>query len=117
MIKIYGIKNCDTVKKTLRWFAEQNVTVDFIDFKKEPPTAELIQQWIALLGWESLVNKRGTTWRKLPETTKTSVDSTSAVALIQHQPSLIKRPLIELQGHLWIGFDLSQFAHIISRES
>ena len=117
MIKIYGIKNCDTVRKTLRWFAEQDAAVEFIDFKKAPPSPELIQQWIALLGWEGLINKRGTTWRKLPEQTKASLDNVSAVPLIQAQPSLIKRPLIELQGEVWIGFDLQQFAHIISRES
>jgi Spx/MgsR family transcriptional regulator len=117
LIKIYGIKNCDTVRKTLRWFSEQGVAVQFVDFKKEPPSPELIQQWIALLGWESLVNKRGTTWRKLPEQTKTALDSLTAIALIEQQPSLIKRPLIELQGQVWIGFDLQQFAHIISRES
>ena len=117
MIKIYGIKNCDTVRKTLQWFGAQETTVQFIDFKKEPPTPELIQQWIALLGWESLINRRGTTWRNLPEQTKASLDSVSAVPLIQQQPSLIKRPLIERQGDVWIGFDPQQFAHIISRES
>lgn len=113
MIKIYGIKNCDTIKKTLRWFESNNLEYQFIDYKKQPPEEPLARDFINTLGWETVINKRGTTWRKLDEETKNTVTDETAVSLIMQQPSMIKRPIIEHDGTFLIGYDESQFAQFI----
>jgi Spx/MgsR family transcriptional regulator len=113
MIKIYGIKNCDTIKKTLKWFDAHQLPYTFIDYKKEPPTAELASTFLDAHHWETIINKRGTTWRKLDEQTKTEMDQTRAIALIQEQPSIIKRPIVENDGQLWVGYDEAQFEQFI----
>jgi arsenate reductase len=113
MIKIYGIKNCDTIKKTLKWFEANNLEYQFIDYKKTPPDASLAKAFIDALGWETVINKRGTTWRKLDDKTKAAVTEDSAVSLIIKQPSMIKRPIIEQNGQFLIGYNETQFAQFI----
>lgn len=113
MLKIYGIKNCDTIKKTLRWFDAQGVDYQFVDYKKEPPTSELASAFLGAHNWEIIVNKRGTTWRKLDDDTKNTMDQKAALALIQEQPSIIKRPIIEKNGQFWVGYDESQFEQLV----
>lgn len=113
MIKIYGIKNCDTIKKTLKWFDAKGVDYRFVDYKKEPPTAELASAFLDAHHWETIVNKRGTTWRKLDDDTKSSMDKDKAIALIQEQPSIIKRPVIEVKNQYWVGYDEAQFEQFI----
>ena len=104
---IYGIKNCDTVKKTLRWLDAKGFSYTFHDYKSKGISAEKLRDWSQQLGWENLVNKKGTTWRKLaPEVQTKVVDEASAVALMQEQNSVIKRPLIEVDGKVKsLGFD------------
>lgn len=113
MIKIYGIRNCDTLKKTLKWFEANNVEFQFIDYKKQPPEEPLARAFIDAHGWETVINKRGTTWRKLDDETKNAVTDETAVSLIMQHPSMIKRPIIEQDGTFLIGYDETQFAQFI----
>ncbi|NBD21751.1 ArsC family reductase [Aquabacterium fontiphilum] len=108
---LYGIPNCNTVKKARDWLAEQGVAYTFHDYKKQGVPADRLPGWMAALGWERLINRQGTTWRKLsPETQAGVVDAASAQALMLAQPSVIKRPLIERDGvALGAGFDETQW--------
>jgi arsenate reductase len=104
---VYGIPNCDTVKKARTWLSEQGVAFDFHDYKKQGVPADRLAAWVAAVGWEPLVNRQGTTWRKLDEATKAAVvDAASAQALMRANASVIKRPVIERDGQvLSVGFD------------
>ena len=102
---MYGIPNCDTVKKARRWFADHEINIEFHDFKKEGISQKLLSQWCEQLGWEALVNRRGTTWRQLPEGEKTNLNKKKACELMVTAPTLIKRPVIEHNGRLWVGFE------------
>ncbi|GAB3242024.1 arsenate reductase [Chitinimonas naiadis] len=105
MIKLHGIPNCDTVKKARTWLEEHQIDYTFHDFKKQGVSAELLQGWVDRLGWEVLVNKQGTTWRKLDPARQASViDAGSAIVLLQEQPSLIKRPVLAHGEQLIVGF-------------
>ena len=120
-VTLYGIPNCDTVKQARAWLAAQGVEVVFHDFKKLGVPAERLPDWIAAVGWEALLNRRGTTWRKLDEASRQAIDNetgsaadSAAIALMQAQPSLIRRPLIaheDAQGRsgLLAGFDAAQY--------
>ncbi|PHV10301.1 ArsC family reductase [Chitinimonas sp. BJB300] len=104
-MKLYGIPNCDTVKKARAWLNEHGKSHEFHDFKKHGVSAELLGQWVAQLGWEVLVNKQGTTWRKLDSASQAAVvDAASAISLMQAHPSLIKRPVLNHDGQLLVGF-------------
>lgn len=107
---IYGIKNCNTVKKALTWLDENNIPYTFHDFKKEGVSLDKLEAWEAQIGWEPLVNKRGTTWRQLsPEVQSTVVDAASANALMQEKTSVIKRPVIESPAGIVVGFDAATY--------
>ena len=113
-MKLYGISNCDTVKKARAWLTAHQVAHEFHDFKKMGVTAEWLQQVAAQAGWQVLLNQRGTTWRKLDDTTKSSVnDEASAIALMLTQPSLIKRPILEVKGRYHLGFSAQQYQTIL----
>ena len=104
--KLYGIPNCDTVKKARNWLISHNIEVDFHDYKKEGITKEKLKQWSKEAGWEKLLNKKGTTWRQLPTETQASIVSErEAIALMKESPSLIKRPVIELGNKIMVGFN------------
>ena len=106
MTTIYGIPNCDTVKKARTWLTEHGVEHQFHDFKKQGVPEAALDQWLAALGWELLVNRKGTTWRKLDETTRAAVtDAASARALMLAQPSVIKRPVVQWADGITVGFD------------
>lgn len=107
MITVYGIPNCDTVKKARKWLDNRGVTYSFHDFKKGGLTQERAAEWIAELGVEKVVNKRGTTWKKLDPAVQESVTGETAPALLQAEPSLVKRPVIDLGEIRLIGFDKS----------
>ncbi|WCM91662.1 ArsC family reductase [Acidovorax sp. NCPPB 2350] len=96
---VYGIPNCDTVKKARAWLAERGIEYRFHDFKKQGVPADRLAAWMASAGWETLVNRQGTTWRKIDPAAQASVrDAASAAALLQAQPSAIKRPVVEWSG-------------------
>ncbi|MFT4203967.1 MAG: ArsC family reductase [Chitinophagaceae bacterium] len=111
MYILYGIKNCNTVKKAVDWLQSHNVEFSFHDYKKDGISKEKLTSWTKQVDWESLVNKKGTTWRGLPDDEKAKVkNATSAIALMQEKTSVIKRPLIEKDGKvLTLGFDASDF--------
>ena len=110
-IILYGITNCDTVKKARAWLTERGVTHAFHDFKKSAVSRPQLERWAETVGWESLLNRRGTTWRRLaPEAQAGATDAASACALMQAQPSLIKRPVVEWGSAVTVGFDAADWA-------
>jgi arsenate reductase len=112
-MKLYGIPNCTTVKKARAWLAEHALDVPFHDFKKQGVDAAWLRKVVAQTGWQALLNTRGTTWRKLADMEKAAVsDETSAIALMQTQPSVIKRPVLEHAGKYHLGFSESQYQDI-----
>ena len=112
MITVYGIPNCDTVKRARAWLDAQQLDYRFHDFKKAGVPLPELQQWLGELGWEKLLNRTGTTWRKLDEADKAAVvDAASAAALMQAQPSVIKRPVVRWRdGRLTVGFSDELFS-------
>lgn len=109
---LFGIKNCDTVKKAQRFLTTHDIPFEFSDFRDEQPTAEQIQSWIAVLGLDTLVNKRSTTFRQLDDDAKQSNDAERWVGLIQQQPTLIKRPLLKHDDSLYCGFSDKKYQEI-----
>lgn len=109
---VFGITNCDTVKKARLWLASQEQDYQFHDFKKLGVPPEHLARWIQALGWEKIVNRQGTTWRKLDAATQAGVqDAASASALVMAQPSLIKRPVVEWpDGSISVGFKAEDWA-------
>lgn len=101
---IYGIRNCDTMKKARAWLDEHGVAYTFHDYKTAGITAETLQGWVDKLGWEPLLNRAGTTFRKLPEADRTDLDAAKAVALMLAQPSMIKRPVLTRGDDIFVGF-------------
>ena len=117
-ITLYGIANCDTVKKARAWLTTQGLEHHFHDFKKHGVPADRLAVWMAAAGWEKLVNRQGTTWRKLDAATQTAVqDAASASAVLQAHPSAIKRPVVEWRGgvsiHTTVGFDVAVWTQLL----
>jgi len=110
MVTIYGIPNCDTMKKARTWLEGQGIAHDFHDYKKVGISAEKLEAWADAVGWEVLFNKAGTTFRKLPDSDKTGIDRAKAIALMVEQPSLIKRPVLEHSGRVLVGFKPDVYA-------
>ena len=110
--RLYGISHCDTVKKARAFLRERDLAFDFIDFKANGVPRESLALWVAALGWEALLNRRGTTWRQLDAAARAGVtDAASAERLMIQQPSVIKRPVVEwADGRITVGFDAAQWA-------
>lgn len=108
-IRLYGIPNCDTVKKARKWLELTEFPYEFHDFKKEGASPALLRKWERVVGWETLLNRRGTTFRKLDEGRKEGLDAEKAIALMEAQPSMIKRPVVEWEGGMLVGFDEDQW--------
>jgi len=102
--RLYGIKNCDTVKKARAWLAGEGVAYDFHDYKTEGVDEARLRAWAEELGWEKLLNRAGTTFRKLPEADKEELDEEKAIALMLAQPSMIRRPVLDLGDRRLAGF-------------
>lgn len=104
-IVMYGIPNCDTVKKARTWLAENGVEFDFHDYKKAGVPREALEEWVGEHGWEIVLNRAGTTFKKLPDEGKADLDAAKAIALMVAQPSMIKRPILALSGgRTLVGF-------------
>ena len=113
-MKLYGIPNCDTVKKARAWMALRNIAVDFHDFKKHGVDAAWLTEVATQTGRKALLNTRGTTWRQLDDTVKnTVIDQASAIDLMLARPSLIKRPVLEVNGRYHLGFTPSQYQLVL----
>ena len=109
MHTLYGIKNCDTVKKARAWLDRQGVEYHFHDFRADGLQPALLQRWLDQLGWEALLNRRGTTWRQLPEATRAGIDDKRAQALMLEQPTLIKRPVLDDGSVSQVGFNEADY--------
>lgn len=109
MISLYGIKNCDTMKKALKWLDEASVSYEFHDYKKQGLSEALVDEWLSKLGWEALINRRGTTWRKLDESIRENMDSETARQVMLDNPSIIKRPLMHSDGEYLLGFKAAEY--------
>ena len=107
---LYGIKNCDTMKKARAWLDAKGVTYAFHDYKAEGIDRPRLEAWARAVGWETLLNWAGTTFRKLPEADKADLDERKALALMLDQPSMIKRPVLDLDGRLLVGFKPDYYA-------
>ncbi|MBH69330.1 MAG: arsenate reductase [Rhodospirillaceae bacterium] len=105
MIKIYGIPNCDKCREAKKWLDQNHVLYTFIDLKKHVPLPKMLRAWIEELGIDDLINRRGTTWRNLSDEVKFGFDEENCTELILENPTLLKRPIIDLNPHLLVGFD------------
>ena len=110
MTTLYGISNCDTIKKARKWLDANGIDYRFHDYRKDGLKADWLESWCDELGWEALLNKRGTTWRKLPEETKAAADRSQAIALMLEQPAMIKRPLLDLGNNRKLGFKENEYS-------
>jgi arsenate reductase len=111
---VYGIKNCDTVKKARLWLDTQGIAYDFHDYKSAGIEQARLASWCKLVGWETLLNRAGTTFRKLPDSAKQVAGVEAAIVLMLAQPSMIKRPVIEHDGGLLVGFKVDQYEQALS---
>jgi len=112
VVTMYGIKNCDTIKKARKWLEDAGVDYQFHYYKKDGLSAELLDGWIRELGYEALLNKRGTTWRKLPDDIKDNIDEQSARAVMLDNPSIIKRPLLDTGSAKVLGFSVTEYTEL-----
>ena len=107
---LYGIPNCDTVKKARKWLDERGIAYVFHDYKKHGADRAVLARWSGEAGWEALLNRRGTTFRALDEGSKSDLDEAKAVALMAEHTSTIRRPVVEHDGGLLVGFDEAEWA-------
>ena len=112
MIKLYGIPNCDTIKKALKWLKDNDFDYEFHDYKKQGVPEKELKVWVKKVGWETLLNKRGTTWRKLDDDTKNSVNEKSAIQIMLKYPSIIKRPVLIKNEVILVGFKAEEYVEL-----
>ena len=117
MITLYGISNCDTVKKARRWLEQQDLEYRFHGLREDGISAEQVRAWLAELGWETLVNKRSTSWKALPAATREAMDDTTALAAILEHPTLIKRPLLDIGHERHCGFSEKTWGALFQRHT
>ena len=109
-VTIFGIKNCDTMKKARAWLDSHGVAYQFHDYKAAGIERSVLEDWARAAGWETLLNRAGTTFRKLPDKEKEGLTERKAIALMAAQPSLIKRPVLDVAGKLLVGFKSEHYA-------
>lgn len=114
MITLYGIPNCDTIKKARAWLKEHGVDYSFHDYKKAGVDEDRLRAWVGELGWEALLNRRGTTWRKLPEDVREGIDEEGAMAVMLESPSIIRRPVLDLGDRRVVGFSSDGYREMFS---
>jgi Spx/MgsR family transcriptional regulator len=114
-VTIYGIRNCDTMKKARAWLNTHGIAHDFHDYKEAGIDRDRLKRWVKDLGWEKLLNRAGTTFRKLPEEEKSSLGEAKAISLMRTYPSMIKRPVLETEGRLLVGFSPAAYQDAFSR--
>jgi len=112
MITMYGIPSCDTIKKARTWLEAHKVEYAFHDYKKAGIDKALLEGWVKQTGWEPLLNRAGTTFKKLPDTDKNGLTEKKAIALMLAQPSMIKRPVLEKKGKITVGFKPDEYAKL-----
>jgi len=112
-VTLHGIRNCDTMKKAWTWLDEHGIAYVFHDYKKQGIDRAKLEGWVRQLGWEPLLNRAGTTFRKLPEADRQDLDEARAIELMLAQPSMIKRPVLEAEGRLLVGFKPAQYEALL----
>jgi len=112
MIKLYGIANCDTIKKARKWLNNNNIDYTFHDYKKLGVPEKELKVWVKKISWEVLLNKRGTTWRKLDDEVKSSVNEKAAIQIMLENPSIIKRPVLVKNKIILVGFKADEYAQL-----
>jgi arsenate reductase len=115
MITLYGINNCDTVKKALKWLTANDIEYQFYDFKKQELTPDLLEQFVNKSDWSLLLNKRSTTFRNLPDEVKNNLTDETMFAAVLSQPTLLKRPLLTIGTELNLGFKPEQYQTLFSK--
>ena len=110
MLKLFGIPNCDTVKKSQKWLKDRGIEFEFHDYKKQGITKKQLNDWCKLIEWETLLNKRSRTWKELKESDRSNITKAKAITLMQEYPTLIKRPVIQNGKALTVGFDEKVFS-------
>jgi len=113
MVTMYGIANCDTIKKARRWLDENGVEYRFHDYRKDGIDKAQLQAWAGELGWENLLNRRGTTWRRLSDAERDGVNQARAIALLLQYPAMIKRPLLDSGSQRLLGFDARRYQQLL----
>ncbi|MCJ2186940.1 arsenate reductase [Novosphingobium beihaiensis] len=113
-IGFYGIPNCDTVKKARKWLDAKGIAYTFHDYKKEGADPARLERWVAEAGWEKVLNRAGTTFRKLPDEDKAGLDAAKAVKIMEANPSTIKRPVVEHPGGLLVGFKDAEWEAVLA---
>jgi arsenate reductase len=114
MLKVYGIKNCDTMKKAFAWLDANGVAYEFIDYKKATVAFDQLPDWNARAGWQQLLNTRGMMWRRLSDAERLDIDEAKALALMADYPTLIKRPVLDDGSDLLLGFDPERYGHFLN---
>ena len=109
-VTIHGIRNCDTMKKARAWLEARGVAHGFHDYKAQGIDEAVLREWAKQVGWEALLNRAGTTFRKMPDAEKAGLDAERAIALMRAQPSMIKRPVLDVDGRLLVGFREADYA-------
>lgn len=112
MIKIFGIKNCDTMKKAFKWLDENGFEYQFHDYRKQGITEDMVRGFVDELGLDVVLNKRGTTWRKLPDDQKENLDEEAAIKLLVQNEAMIKRPIFDLGDHIIVGFSKDKISEL-----
>ena len=112
MTTLYGINNCDTIRKARRWLKENSIEYTFHDFREDGISETLLSTWTRTLDWESLLNRRGTTWRQLPASVRESINRKTALKVMCEQPAIIKRPVLDYSKQLHLGFSDDRYAAI-----
>jgi Spx/MgsR family transcriptional regulator len=112
---IYGIRNCDTMKKAFAWLDSRKIAYDFHDYKKDGVPVAKLKEWARRAGWEKLANARGPTWRRIPEAQRESLNEARALTLLAQHSSAIRRPIVEAGPALLIGFDPAEYAATLRR--
>lgn len=115
MTKLFGIKNCDTVKKAKRWLENHNLDYHFIDVRQDGIDRKTLERWIDQIGWESLVNKRSTTWKSLDPEIRQNMDARNVTTTLLANPTLIKRPVLENDSEVWVGFNEADYQKRFNR--
>ena len=113
-LTMHGIANCDAIKKAKKWLTEAGINYHFRDYKKQPPTLQELQIWATMVDWETLLNKRGTTWRQLPTEQQADIKQAKALQLLADNPSMIKRPLLIQGQQALVGFQADQYVEFIA---
>ncbi len=114
MIHMYGIPNCDSIRKARTWLKQQGAAYTFHDYRKDGVEISMLEAVVDVYGWEAVLNRRGTTWRKLSDSDKQDVDGKKAISLMLAQPSMIKRPIVIRGQHILVGFSEDQYRELLA---